>query len=483
MSAQGRVARGVSVQLVGRVFSLAVSLATLSFTTRYLQAEGYGLLTAAILFTGLFASFTDFGVGTIIVRRVGSGRGDLENLVGLNLAASTLYAAPLFAVTVISGLLVYPGNSELHLGIAILALGLSAQVVSSCYRPPYDLAIEYGPLTLAGATSRVVALFLTVLTVRFDWGLTAVYWVQVVPNLIELVLLVAFSGRYGRFRPVFQGAAALSLIKEALPIATVGLIAVLYYRADGVILSILSDSAQVGAYGLGYRVVGNLSLISTVFATAVLSTMVRNFHRGPDAFGRTVRRSLETMLIVAVPIATLGVLCTAPVLDVLAHGELADLALAPTQLLMGVTAISFVNLVTSQALITSHKQRSLVVISALALGLNITLNLVLIPRHGAVGSGISLVLTEALSLWVSQVLLYRTSGVGLPVLYIVRLLPAVALGALGWLALRHNGVVVVLAVTAAGYALGLLMFGPVTLEELRAIIARKGEPVELAQPE
>lgn len=477
MSTAGLIARGVSVQVAGRLAAVVVSLVTLAMTTRYLGAEGYGLLITVVLFTGVFQAFTDLEIGTVIVRRVGGGAGDLRRLVGVNLGASLGYAAPLAITTIAFSLLLYPGEREVHQGVAILSVGLGLTVISSCFRPPYELAIRFEALAVSDIVSRAMALALTLAIVEFDLGITAVFVVQIVPNLVELIMLTILSRRYGPFRPVFDLATTVGLFREALPLAMVNLIGILYFRADGVLLSMLSEAEQVGAYGLGYRVAGNLGIVSMAFLSSVLATMVRSYAVGREPFARTVTTSLEFMLVFAVPTATLGLLVAEPVLRVLAGESLAELAVAPTQALLVATALGFLNATAGQALVTSHRQRALLIISASALTANLILNMVLIPRYAAVGAGLALIATEAWSLVASQALLFRSARVTPPIRYVLRLLPAVVAGAGAWYLTRDSGALIELPAVALAYFGGLLLFGPVRVADIRRITSRgAGEP-------
>src|SRR3954452_17523568 len=101
------VMRGLMIQLVGRGVGLVLSVVTLTLTVRYLGASDYGVLVTVVAFAGLFETFVDLGVGTLIVRRVAGGSDSLERLVGLNLAMSFVYAGPLWLLATTAGILVY----------------------------------------------------------------------------------------------------------------------------------------------------------------------------------------------------------------------------------------------------------------------------------------------------------------------------------------------------------------------------------------
>ena len=61
----------------------------------------------AVVFIGIWSSLSDLGIGTVIVRRVTSGRGDLERLVRVNSGLSLMYCVPLSALAGGLGFLIY----------------------------------------------------------------------------------------------------------------------------------------------------------------------------------------------------------------------------------------------------------------------------------------------------------------------------------------------------------------------------------------
>ncbi|MCH9718336.1 MAG: flippase [Actinomycetia bacterium] len=409
MNSSSLIARGFVVQATGKGASLLISLATLTLTTRYLGSYDYGLLTTAVLFAGLFEAFAGLDVATVVVRRVTQGRGNLERLVGLQLGISLTLLLPIYVCILLASLVVYPDDREIQIGVAILAVGVLLRLVAHCYRPPYQVAVKFGGITASDWIGRLVALGLTAAVVVFDWGLTAIFVVQVSPFLVQLVVLVFYSRRFGRFRPAFAWPEAKSLIWEALPLAAIAVIGIVYYRIDGVLLSVLTSPDEVGAYGLAYRLVANVGMVSTLLAVTVMSTLSRRYSSGPKEFGAVVGRTLDLVVALASPILLGGIVFAGPVLAIIAPQDLAESATRPAQWLLAATAISFVNEMVTYVLIVAHRQRSLIYISVTVLAFNIVLNLLLIPVLAATGSAVALTVTELVSVTVALVVTSRVA--------------------------------------------------------------------------
>ena len=469
MTTVKRVGRGVALQVVARLLGLVISLATISVMTHYLGATGYGLLTTAVLFVGVFDAFTDFGVGTVIVRRAASGRGDLRALVGLNLGASLVYAIPLWLVMVAISAFVYPDDIQVRVGVAILGVGLALTSISTCYEVPYAAKVEFGGYFWAELLSKAATLALVWWVASSDYGLTAMFATQVVAPGIRLAVLALGSRRHGPFRPRVAWVPMVDLLKESIPLALIHLIGTLYYRADGLLLSLLSTPEQVGAYGLGYRLASNLGVIATSFAAATLTVMSAAYAESAAKFRKVAEATVSFMLALALPVAVLGPLMAGPVLRIIAEDELARLATAPTHWLLIATGIGFVNLTLSQLLISSRRQVVLTYLAGTVLLVNIAANLLLIPRLAAVGAGISITLTESISCFVAFFALRAATGTQWPWVFTLRLAPPLVVGLLTWWALHELSTVLGVAAAGCTYLAALVTIGPVSPSQIRRL--------------
>jgi O-antigen/teichoic acid export membrane protein len=470
------VLRGTSVQLAGRAIGLALSLVTVTVTVRYLGASGYGELVTVVAFAGLFETFADLGVGTVIVRRVTGGAGSLERLIGLNLGMSLIYAAPLWLVTAAAGLVVYAGRPAIQLGVAIVAVGLIFRVISTSFVPIYWIAVRWGAMTAAEVVSRAAALALTVVAIQSDAGVVSLMGVQVVPPLLTLILMVVISRRRGRFRPLFGMREALSLFREAVPLAGVQLVGILYYRADGVLLSVLSSTAELGAYGLGYRLAGNAAIIATVFADSAFSTMTRAWAKSTAAFNNVVSRSMDFILLCTAGLMIFGIALGPDLLRLIAPDEFAPSAATVIQLLFAAIAVGYINTLLSQALIAAHQQRYLLVASPTALVFNIALNLILIPAHGAVGAAVALASTEVVSAIAGGIWLRSVTGGPIPARFMMRLLLPITVTIATLLVAGNAPLLVQLVVLSVTYPASVFLTGLVKPREVKSLLRSKRHP-------
>ena len=377
----------MAVQFATRAVSLVASVVTLTLSTRYLGIQGYGLLTTAIVFVGLFEIGADLGLTTVITRRASGNRAELARLVSTSLGIKAVIGLPLVATSILVGLLAYRGQPQAQAAIAIISLGLVMTAWAKSYDPVFMVHVRFGAASAADLTARVLGLAATALVVHLDLGLLAMATVQLVTPLSRVVFTALSARRLETLRPRLDRAASIDLLREGLPFTVILAVGILYWRADGAILSWLSTPTEVGAYGVAYSLAFNLDVISAVFAAATLSTLTRWAGADLERFDQVVRLGYRALMVVAVPIAVLGVPLAEPILRAFSGDAFAESATPVLQLFFVGVAIGFLNQHLTGALVSLHRQQYLLRLSLANLAINVVLNIVLIPHLGALATG------------------------------------------------------------------------------------------------
>lgn len=469
MAAAGVLARGIALITGGRVVGLAISLVQVKLSVSYLGPSGYGMLITVILFVGLFEAFTELGIGTVVVRRVSAGGADLEREIGLSMALSLGYGLPLVVICDVAGFLLYRHQPDVLFGIVLLSAGLAASTWSSCFLPVAQVKVKFVAYSAAELASRVLALVVTASAVYFDLGLRWVMIGQLMPPIARFVALQLWGGRQGRFRPVWHLREMLALSRETLPFAYILIISVVYYRFDGLMLTKLSTIAEVAAYGLAYRLAGQLTLIAPIVCNVLISRFAEDWAEDREKFAATVRMALRLMTLVCVPIAVLCWPYADHAIRLIGSGEFVESARHPLILLLVAVAFGMMSEVVSTALVVADQQNFLTRLNTATLVVNLALNAALIPAFGATGAGIALVGSETLGFLAAM---WRTSAISESVVEWRSLTVTLALAgvavAVGF-ALHDWPWPVSAAIVLAVYVLGQFATRNVPLATLRAI--------------
>ncbi|MBS9533497.1 oligosaccharide flippase family protein [Mycobacterium sp. M1] len=469
---QSQIAHAFAVQLGARLIGMVASVISVTMTARYLGPGRYGQLLIAVAFIGMWASLADLGIGTVIVRRVTSGHGELERLVRVNSGLSLAYCLPLAGLAVGSGVLTYRDH-DVRVMLAVLSGQLLMLTMTSRLQPVFLTMVRFSAVAVSDVVSRVGMLAtISVLVTRHAdviWFAVA----QLVPWSLQLLVQGVAASRHISLRPIFSLRESADLVRESLPLTGAAVVGILYWRTDGVILSLLSTHGEVGVYGLAYMVAFNVEMLSAFFLKSTLSTATELFARDIAAFAAFLRRSVELMCFAAVPIAVVGALVAGPLIGLFGDQAFVDRGGPTLALLFGAAALRFVTGTLGQGLIASHQQQFFFRMFIVSFGLNVVLNVVLDGRFGAVGAAAALAGTELFGLAIANWWMRRQCAYRTPVAFLARTLVPTAFAVAITLLLSGQHVVLTLIAAGVGYAAVSLAMGPVSWATVKSMFGRK----------
>lgn len=456
-----RIAQAFSIQLICRAVGMLASVFSVAMTAHYLGPTHYGQLTIAITFVGMWTSLADLGIGTVVVRRVTSGRGDLERLVRVNSGLSLMYCIPLAAVAAVTGLLIY-GDPNVRVMLVVLSGQLLMLTMRTRFEPVFLVTVRFSAVAVSDVVSRLATLAVVSWLVASRADIVWFAVAQLIPPAIALLIQGSAAARHISLRPVFSLKESSDLLRESLSLMGVMIVGILYWRADGVILSLVSTHAEVGVYGLAYTVAFNTEVLSVFFLKSTLSTATELFSRDLARFAGFLRRSVELMYFLAIPVAVVGAMLAGPLMKLFGDSAFVGRGTPTLALLFVAVALRFVTGTLGQGLFACHDQRFFFRIFLVALGLNVVLNVFLDSRFGAVGAGITLVCTELFGMVLASWRLHRRCGYRTPVKFLLQVLAPTVVSAATALLLSGHHVVFIVCAAAAAYLATSLMIGPVT---------------------
>lgn len=399
--------RGLGNLLGARAFGIVFTLAQVKISTNYLGPQGYGVLSAALVFIGTFEAFTELGIGTIVVRRVAGGA-DLHRTVGIAQALSLAFSGALIAAALLFGWLGYRGTGAFE-GIAILSTGLIGTAWAATYNSVAQTRDDFAGISWADISGRVISLLVVLVAVYFRWGITAFFVAQLAAPLLRGGISHWWGRRHGPFRPHFDLQEMKSLLVEALPLTYITIIAGLYFQIAGVMVAQLSTLVQAGAYNFAYRIAMNVSVIGMAISSVLVARYASAAAESEEKYRRVLRLSMSLVLTLVLPIAFLLWPFNPDIIRLLGSEEFVELSNTPLILLWVSTAASMMGTIVSTALVAGHTQRFLAVLNTSTLLMNIALNALVIPRWQATGAAAALIVTELVGMTLALVRLGRRS--------------------------------------------------------------------------
>lgn len=385
------------------ILSRAVSLLLLPFYTRVLSPTDYGITDILTV----FASFVAVTIALEIVQALARHYPDAQTEAEKAAYASTAlwFTAIVYTLFVIvcmvfsrplASLILESSAHGLVFQVALLSIWANGifYLVQSQLRWGLQ-AKEYAIASLASTIISIGASIVLVLALRL--GVLGVIGGQLAGSVVG----AALSFFYGRrsLRLVFDRSKLAEMLRFSLPLvpSSVGVIVKLYI--DRIAIKTLMSMAEVGLFGLGYRLASVTSLLMVGFQRSLMP-LVYTHYRNPST-PREIARIFRYFVALALLIFLGMSLFAKEILVVVATPDYYEAATVVPLLVLS-TLLSGMY-VFAPGLGIAKKTSVVATINILSAVLNVALNFTLIPYLGIVGSALATLLSAAFAFGASMI--------------------------------------------------------------------------------
>ena len=428
-----RIVVGTAGQMAMRLLLLVLGLATAPVLARHLGPEGFGGLTLLLLLSSFVVVVGDFGLSTLA--------GQLLPALADGTRAHWLRAfwrcrwGVALAVTAASALAAAVAlRGELRVAVLVALAGVPATLVTGAASALFGATLHPGRSMVGEGVGRLAAVAGTMAVVTTGGGITAVAAATTAGAWAGAACSLVVVGRAGlRGSTVDPGAAppGSELLRRALPLACLPVLGLVYARVDAVVLAVVATEAELGLYGLMYRVLeavlGLVAVGSALLVPAMTSTAL------PGLRSARLRRGRRALVAAFLPAPVAVAVCGVPVLELLGGG--AYLAVHGTggwggpgpalACLMAALALMLVNTTNGAAMVAFDRADLLLRHFLVTIPANVALTSALAWRWSYVGAAVATLVTEVVALVWSTAVVRRLAG---PVLLLETLGPVVAAG-------------------------------------------------------
>lgn len=391
-----KLTKNTLISAVGRVFGIIATLISTALLTRALGSEDFGVYSFILAFAATFYVIADFGFGQLLAREIARAVPDDERektlgtlfTLRLGFLFVSLGAAPVaalamgYAPSVIYGIII-GAAAYLFISLAQLLMGIFQWAL----RMHYVAFAEFGArLVQLGA---VLAAYIS--GVR---DITAFLLIFAAGFCAQFLMLAFWARRITPMRPHVDTRRLRAMLGEALPIGISLMLVYVYFRADAIILAFFHPGSPVGFYNLAYRVLENLIFFPAMFVGLVFPKLSAAWTADKAQFRALFRRT-RNILLVAAPLALVGTFIFAPLVTSVLGGAEFSPATDALRILSIAIALIFLATLPGQAVVAMGIQKKAVWLYFMGAALNVTLNLIFIPRYSYLATSWTTVATEA----------------------------------------------------------------------------------------
>lgn len=452
--------------LLSRVAGYAIALASSVLVARALGVERLGQYAYAMGLAAFFGLLPNFGISTVVTRAVARNP---HAAAGIAVAAVRLQAilAVGTAVVIVGFGAILP-EQPVPLEFVVLAAGqLALGTVSWPYLAVLGGRAQYGRVALVELLTGTAGLLLLAVVAVAGGGVAEFLWahVAVAGAAIAVARWMAapflFASDAG---PCTMG----GLLREGLPFSAMAVIQSFYTRLDVVLLGQLSSPLAVGLYSVAYKPVNMMVNVGATASGTLFPFIVQA--EGEEGGARLSR--VARVFGVAAPAIALALSgLSRPLIEVLYGASYADAAPLLTVLAWSAAAY-WLYAPVGIALQARGFERWWLAVLAGGLALNATGNVLTIPRWGASGAAVTMLLSEAALACLGALLAGRLLGVAPSPVALSGIAGSSAAGCAVLWGLQSAGAIAATAAALAVYGGLLLLCRVVTVEDVAKTLGR-----------
>jgi O-antigen/teichoic acid export membrane protein len=396
-----KVTSNTVISLLGQAVTWTSTLFLTIAYVRFLGDAKFGELYFALTFVLLIGFPLEFGFNQQLTRDVAQ-----EPDKALRYLSNTLFIKGLLwmllygLILLVCWLLGYSPEERMLVGICGFTL-LSTSMANTFASLHYSFERVIFPV-VGTILEKGLSALVGILLLRSGAGVQVMVFVLLGGSLANMIWQASWFFRIVGTNLSIDRALISSLIRTSIPFLVYGVLGVIYYRLDTVLLSLMTSDAVIGWYGAGYRLFDTLIFLPSLVISAVMYPVFSKLSISSQvSLKLAIEKSMNFLLFCGIPIAILLIVAAPNIVGFLYHREEFIHTIPVIQALAPGLVFLYINSVLSTTLMSTKREKKITIMAAIALVFNLGLNLVLIPLYQHVGAAIVTSLTELLLLCIS----------------------------------------------------------------------------------
>jgi O-antigen/teichoic acid export membrane protein len=360
---------------------------------RHLQPDGFGTLNFYLAMLSIASVLSSLGLNRIVVREVASSHNKAEtaSLVKTALYLRLFASFLVFFIAVVSANLFVPQHQGYYSAIVFICLIFNASEILDLYQQGISRFKVVSQVRLiAFVISAAIKLTLVMFKVDLVWFLVA----NLVEYIVIALLIYKYCARYNSqsilAAGVFSPTKVKILVSESWPEIIAGFSAILFLKMDQIMLFYLSSEQQVGIYSAAARLSEAWYFIPMAIVAATFPRLVELKKTNMASYLKGIKFLLNFMVIFSIVVSLVVMFIGDKAIQIIFGDAFSD---SSSVLVIHTWSSIFlcIGLVSGSWLVTEKRIKLNLYRNLVGLSVNFFLNMLLIPRYGAIGASWAMV--------------------------------------------------------------------------------------------
>ena len=380
-----------------KVLRMGVGLIVGVWIARYLGPEQFGLLNYALAFVALFTSVSNLGLNGIVVRDLVQDPSKTETTLGSAFFLSVLGGFSAFALSLLAISYARPNEALVKFIVILLSVQLILKATDivrywfeSQVQSKYVVWMENG-LFLIFSVVKVVLILAHASFIFFVWAILAetLFVAIMLPCVYSWQggILSAWHYRLNRMK---------TLLQDSWPLILSGLAIMIYMRIDQIMIGQMLGDKSVGIYSAAVRVSEIWYFIPISIVASVYPSIIDAKKTSESLYYQRLQKLYDIMVLLSLVVAIPMTFFSDWIINLLfGHAYSQSGSILAVHVWAGIFV--FLGIASEKWLLIEGLQRYSLYRTLLGAIVNVTLNLLMIPKYGTIGAAYATVVSFAIA--------------------------------------------------------------------------------------
>jgi O-antigen/teichoic acid export membrane protein len=399
-----KVIKNVYWAILGKMVNILSGLFVGILVARYLGPNQFGLMNYIISYVTLFNILATFGFDNIEIREIAKNEHPVEKVLGTAFSLRLLLAVGTLIVVAITAF-VFESDSFTIWMIIVYSLSLIFGTLNVIRN--YFIAIVLNEYVVKSEIART--LFSGVIKVCLLFFAAPLEWFIIATTFDFLVIAAGYVMSYKKKNGTlrlwsFDKTIAVYHIKESFPLLFSGAAILIYQKIDQLMIRNMIDNKSVGLYSVGAKLSEFILFIPMIISQTLTPLLVQARLKNLIDYKKK-RQQFFDVIIWSTFLFSLTLSLTARPLILFLYGSSYEAAIPVLQIMAWKAVFSAMFSSSGQVILIERQQKYAVIRNLIGCAFSITLNFLLIPILGIIGSAIISIITLCLTGYLSHLVI------------------------------------------------------------------------------
>ncbi|WP_176400043.1 flippase [Ureibacillus sinduriensis] len=389
-----------------QVFRMGLSLIVTSLMARYLGTQNFGLLNYSLAYILIFTTVSKLGIDSIIVNEIIKKREDTGKLIGtticLRLLSSTLSISLIFLIVRYMD----PHDYTVQIITFIQSISL-LMVVFDTIEFWFQSNLQSKYIVISKSIAFTIVSVWRLSLIFFEKSIYYFAVATIIEGLVISLFIVVFYFKFKGPKIRFSFLTAKDLLSQGFYFFIAGLLIVAYTQIDKIMLGQIMGGTTVGIYAAAMTISSLWVFIPNAIIQSARPVIMISKTENEQFYLKKYRQLYCSIIWIGIGASICITLLSKPIILLIYGNEFIE---SINVLIILIWSRIFSLIGTTRAIWLTVEDLGRFQVSFVAFGaiVNIVLNLILIPRYGAIGAAIATLLAEVISTFIALLFFKKT---------------------------------------------------------------------------